>query len=358
MVQTMNSPKLKLQVQSAGRPAAGFSLIELMVAVTLGLLLILAMASLLAQQNKARSEIEKSAAQIENGRYALSILQSDIQLAGYYGEFAGSIGTPATLPNACEKANLSDIAASLALPLQGYSNVGSTMPTTLSGCLSADNHLDGTDILVVRRLQAAAPASLTSIAGAAGGSNAKRIYVQTNPDSRVIDRGENSGSFTLTKKDGTTPADLRAYVERIYFVSPCNVFESGQTVCTANADGGKPIPTLKRLELSVAGGATAFVVTPLVEGVENMQLDYGVDTEGVGGPAYPFVQSPTLAQWPDVVAVNISLLVRNPAETFGYEDEKTYGLGLAGSFGPFNDTYKRHVYSSSVRVINVSARKE
>ncbi len=177
----------------------------------------------------------------------------------------------------------------------------------------------------------------------------------------MTDLGENASSFTLLKKDGVTVADRRAYVQRIYFVSPCNVFESGETSCTADADGGKPIPTLKRLELSVAGGtpgATAFVLTPLVEGVENMQLDYGVDTEGVGGPAYPFLQSPTLAQWPEVVAVNISLLVRNPAETFGHEDDRTYSLGLAGSVGPFNDRYKRHVYSSGVRVINVSARKE
>ena len=121
----------------------------------------------------------------------------------------------------------------------------------------------------------------------------KRVYVQTTPGARVTDLGENSTtSFTLLKKDGTTLADSRAYVERIYFVSPCNVFESGQTTCTAAADGGKPIPTLKRLELSVVSGATAFVLTPLVEGVENMQLDYGVDTEGVGGPAYPFIQAP------------------------------------------------------------------
>lgn len=347
MAQTMNSPTDKSQAQARHGSTAGFSLIELMVAVTLGLLLILAMASLLAQQNKARSELDKSAAQIENGRYALNLLQSDIQLAGFYGQNPGPTAVPTSLPNACETANMANIDASLALPLQGYSNV-STIPSTLSGCLADADHVDGTDILVMRRLHTNVSSTL----------DAKRVYVQTTPAGRVTDLGENASNFTLLKKDGSTLADRRAYVQRIYFVSPCNVFESGQTSCTANADGGKPIPTLKRLELSVSGGATAFVLTPLVEGVENMQLDYGVDTEGVGGPSYPYLQSPSLAQWPEVVAVNISLLVRNPAETFGYEDDKTYSLGLAGSVGPFNDRYKRHVYSSGVRVINVSARKE
>lgn len=328
--------------------AAGFSLIELMVAVTLGLLLILALASLLAQQNKARSELDKSAAQVENGRYALSILQSDIQLAGFYGLFGAPMTVPGSLPDPCEKTNMADVNASLALPLQGYDAPGA-VPSLLSGCLADADHVAGTDILVVRRLG-------TNVAGS---FDAKRIYVQTTPDSRVTDRGENSAtSFTLLKKNGTTLADSRAYVERIYFVSPCNVFASGQSSCTAAADGGNPIPTLKRLELSVVGGATAFVLTPLAEGVENMQLDYGVDTEGVGAPAHPFVKAPTVAQWPNVVAVNISLLVRNPAETIGYQDAKTYDLGLADPITPINDRYKRHVYSSGVRVINVSGRKE
>lgn len=347
MVKIMSSAKTSFQARPRQGLAAGFSLIELMVAVTLGLLLILAMASLLAQQGKSRTELDKSAAQIENGRYALALLQSDIQLAGFYGQNVGATAVPTVLPNACETATMSDIDASTALPLQGYNDVGSTMPSTLSGCLDAANHVDGTDILVMRRLHTSVAATL----------DAQRVYMQTTPAGRVTDLGANATSFTLLKKDGTTPADIRAYVERIYFISPCNVFESGQTVCTAAADGGKPIPTLKRLELSVAGGGTAFVITPLVEGVENMQLDYGVDTEGVGGPSYPFLQAPTLAQWRDVVAMHISLLVRNPAETFGYEDAKSYDLGLAGSVTP-GGSYKRHVYSSGVRVINVSARKE
>ena len=344
----MISPAVRFQAHSTRGSAAGFSLIELMVAVTLGLLLILALASLLAQQSRARAELDKSAAQVENGRYALSLLQSDIQLAGFYGQFAGSIAVPGSLPDPCETTDIAVIDESLALPLQGYNNAGS-VPSPLSGCLADSDHVAGTDILVVRRLATELPSAF----------DAGRVYVQTTPDARVTDLGENSAtSFTLLKKDGTTLADSRALIERIYFVSPCDVFEPGQSTCTANADGGNPIPTLKRLELSASGGATAFVLTPLAEGVEDMQLDYGVDSEGAGGPSSPFIESPTLVQWPDVVAVNISLLVRNPAETIGYQDTKTYNLGLAGSVGPFEDRYKRHVYSSGVRVINVSGRKE
>jgi type IV pilus assembly protein PilW len=345
------------QVKASSRAACrGFSLIELMVAVTLGLLLILALASLLAQQSRSRAELDKTAAQIENGRYALGILQSDIQLAGFLGQFGREITAPTTLPDACNTSDLADLNEALALPLQGYDDVGSSIPASLAGCLEDADHVDGTDILVIRRLQASD--ALPTIGSAASTANAGRIFVQTTPDARVTALGGDTSSFTLLQKDGTTPAELRALVEHIYFVSPCNVFAAGQSTCTAAADGGTPIPTLKRLELGAAGGAAAMVLTPLVEGVEDMQFDYGIDTGGSGAPADPFIAAPTVGQWPDVVAVNVNLLVRNPAESVGHTDAKTYDLGLAGTVGPFEDRYKRHVYTSSVRVINVSARRE
>lgn len=336
--------------------STGFSLIELMVAVTIGLLLILALASLLAQQSRSRAELEKSAAQVENGRYAVSILQSDIELAGYYGQFAGEIAMPGALPDACNTTDIDELNSALALPLQGYSDVGATIPATLSGCIADEDHVDGTDILVVRRLQASDV--LPSIADAASSENGNRVYVQANPEARITDLGENSSSFTLFRKDGVTAAELRAMVVHIYFVSPCNEFAAGESACDENADGGNPIPTLKRLELAVAGGATAFAVTPLVEGVEDMQFDYGVDAAGSGAPGDPFIEAPALGQWPNVVAVNTTLLVRAPAESIGHSDAKVYDLGLAGTVGPFDDSYKRHVYRTSVRVINVSGKRE
>ena len=51
----------------------------------------------------------------------------------------------------------------------------------------------------------------------------------------------------------------------------------------AGADGGNPIPTLKMRELTVTGDVAGWS-TPvtLAEGIENMQIDYGVDTNGDG----------------------------------------------------------------------------
>ena len=63
----------------------GFTLVELMVAITLGLFLMIGLISLIVSTVSSRSELDKSARQIENGRYALQLLSEDIQAAGFIG---------------------------------------------------------------------------------------------------------------------------------------------------------------------------------------------------------------------------------------------------------------------------------
>jgi type IV pilus assembly protein PilW len=178
--------------------------------------------------------------------------------------------------------------------------------------------------------------------------------------------------FNLKKKGGITTAALRKYLVHIYFLSPCSVPANGSTCSAANTDdGGVSIPTLKRLELSAAGMTTS----PLVEGIEKMQIDYGFDTTGDGAPdsyakdAAPFadwdpatVADPkSIAHWGNVMTVRIHLLARNSERSAGHKDTKTYNLGLDSmdvAPAATNDNFKRRVFSQLVRVVNVSSRRD
>ena len=71
MTATFTETRLPL----ARRRQHGLSLVELMVSIVIGLLLLAGISSLIAAQSGARGELEKSARQIENGRYALTLLQ-------------------------------------------------------------------------------------------------------------------------------------------------------------------------------------------------------------------------------------------------------------------------------------------
>ena len=57
-------------------------------------------------------------------------------------------------------------------------------------------------------------------------------------------------------------------------------------------------------------------------------------------------------------ALACSQVARSREETQGYVDTKTYELGTAGTAGPFNDGFKRHVYSATIRLPNVAGRRE
>ena len=331
----------------------GLSLIELMISITLGLLILAALSTLFVNQSKTRTELDKSNRMIDNGRYALEVLADDLRLAGYYGEFSPSSGVPAipaSLPNPCST-TASDIAAALQLAVQGYNAGGAASqipspPCGLTYSSGSDLTLKpGSDILVIRRASTSTP-----IVQGVALSGTHYIQVSLCENDTVPYRIDtNPANFTLRTKSctptSTTPyADLRNFFVHVYYVSPNNN--------PSPADG---IPTLKRLELDPT--THVFVVTPLVEGIEYMQIEYGLDTSGDGIPdSYNVL--PSVAEWPDAVAVNMNIVARNNELTRGYNDTKTYSLGSAGTVGPLNDSFKRHAYTQFIRLVNPAGRRE
>ena len=159
-----------------------------------------------------------------------------------------------------------------------------------------------------------------------------------------------TATFNLTNKNCTTAAALRQYVVHIYFISK-------------NNGAGEAVPTLKRLEFD---GAT-FTEKPLVEGIEELNIEYGLDTDGDGAPDVYTADPSTYTgnswdNWPNAVTARISLLARNIEASPNYTDAKTYTLGNDASGAAVTvtpgDGYRRHAYSGLVRVVNASERRE
>jgi len=57
------------------------------------------------------------------------------------------------------------------------------------------------------------------------------------------------------------------------------------------------------------------------------------------------------------MTVKIYLLSRSTEATPGYTDTKTYPLGPRTD-GPFNDGFKRHAYTETIRLNNPAGRRE
>jgi type IV pilus assembly protein PilW len=344
--------------------ASGFTLVELLVALALGLLLLGALVSLIVSSVTNRTELDKTSRQIENGRYALERLQSDIQMAGFKGT-TGLQSWDKVNPVACPTSP-ADMGYSAVLA--GSTNVPYPLraQTSTPACLSTANVRTGTAMLLVSR------AASDTVAPSAAVKDEAYIQVSTCGTDNLPFKAEVAGTdpasqFTLLQKDcvSTHPAELRKLVHRIYFISDCN-------------DCGKDtLPTLKVAE-RIKG---ALVITPLVEGIEDLQFDYGIDMDENGSPdcyisspdapattevavtvcpqtAPAYVWTDAAKNWTNVMAVRIHLLARN-LDKSSDADSRKFLMGLAKSeVGPFNDGYKRHVFSTVARVVNDSALRE
>lgn len=337
----------------------GFSLSELMIAATIGLLILAGMTTLFVNNSRAQAEIEKANRQVENGRFAIQTLTADLRNAGFYGEFDPTVlATPADMPNPCA-VTVAALKGALPLPVQGIDDAAAGALDCLPDLVA------GSDVIVVRR-------TATCVAGTAGcapvSDGGPFFQASLCTAATELGSGDSADFYGLDittatldrrQRNCTTTAVIRRYLTHIYYIA-------------ANDRDGDGKPTLKRAELGVAGTELSITEVPLVNGIENLQIEYGLDT-GADGVADLFTASPgtaggcvdaacAAANWRNVVSVKLNLLARNLEATAGFEDDKRYVLGLdaAGEEvidGPHGDAYKRHVFQSLVALPNPAGRK-
>jgi type IV pilus assembly protein PilW len=316
----------------------GMTLIELMVAMTLGMLVMGVVTVIFTGTSGNRAGLERGGRLAENAAYAVEVLSDEVRMAGFFAE-TNFTGVAWQVPDPC----------ATSLTTQGWSQAPFTAPVPITGyqgneaapgCIS--DRKAGTAVVVTRRISA----NTTLPVSATGAYFLQASKCASDPAPWVF--SSDSRSFTLHKLDCATTADIREGVVRSYYVSTCNE-------C-----GSDSIPTLKRAELV----GTQMTVTPLVEGVENLQIVYGFDTDGDGNPdiyraGLSGVAGAADNDWSNVVAAKLYVLARSTDAEPGYIDSaKTYDLGPAGVTQPAGDAYKRVLLTSIVRLNNSAGARE
>ena len=352
---------IRNMTNNRSRRQRGFSIVEMMVGIALGLVILAALTSFFVNTSANRNEIERTSRQIENGRYAIDTVRGSLRVTAFYAELQQA-GLLLSNPDPCLplKADLAFDYNRVPIAVYGYAADSPAFP----GCIV--DRLADTDVLVMRRFNT----EMVTTAQAATPEYSNQLFVQLSrcgSDSTdkpwMMDYGGNTGSFSQpdagrnTKCNG--PNDLYQYRVEIYYVRSWSVTP------------GDNIPTLVRVDID----NKTMRSSPIVEGIRGFRVSYGIDNApdplGDGTPdqwrrcdvvqpcgtcdatsnCFYKPTDPTSPLWSRVTMLRVTILAENLEDSPGYTDNHTYTLD-GFSVPAFGDHRKRHVYSTMVTMPN------
>jgi type IV pilus assembly protein PilW len=303
-----------LAMKTPSTRLGGFSIIELMVALTIGLIIVAAMLQNLAASSGSNRTNARVSEFQGNGRYAADFLRREIQHSGFAGVSWSNLtqlGATGTTDYGCG----AGFAANIPEPIWGANDTNPFSGT----CIPSANYARG-DILVLRR--AGLDAIPTTAALAANTLYFRSEYLQ--------------GSVFLGP---TRPANLQTpvidYVLQtdVYYISPW----------TVSASENPKVPALYRMTL---GPGPAMTPQLVASDIENMQVQYGVST--TAGMRFYDASAVPASLWTSVVAVRLWLLARSTDAEPGYTNTSTYAM--ADQSITASDGFQRQAFPLVVQI--------
>ena len=325
--------------RAAGLPGQrGLSLVELLISMLLGLFLTSGMVSAYLESSRNFIFEEQAARMQENGRYASTLLKRELAMAGFFG---GSLAMDTVAAQAvgtdCGDAGWALDGSS---PLDLVDNhQGQSTPVTRNAvtlvCLDGASIEPLTDVVAVKRTAGEASMRDGTTAPGFTASTGEQWYLrQTNyrhsrwQKLRPVDLYDAAGP--------AAPVTFWEASAKIFYIRRYS--DSGVT-----PDG---VPTLCAESLVGNHMSTRC----LVEGVENLQVEFGIDTDG-DGVANRYDAAPDAVALAGAVSVKIYLLLRSLHEIAGYRNDKTYTLGRH-RIAPGQDGFMRRVFTTTVQLRN------
>ena len=307
----------------------GMSLAELMIAMALGLLLTLGIATLFTQTRQSFNQDEQIATMQANLRFAIEVVVADAAMAGFWGGVLEPVSiendTTLSIANDCGVGAAGVWAYDVSSPISGVDNATAAAAVAQFNCIDADEFRPTTDVLAIKRVRGLAieddPNQCVHDFNDTDTLVNDTVYLADNGITGLLFAEPKSGAIAV---GGCV--ENREYAPTVHYI---------RNFSTVEGDG---IPTLCRKVL-VMGATPTMTTECLVEGIEQLQVEYGVDANSDGLPER-YISAPTAAQWPTVTAIRVHLLARSLRSEPGYVNPKTYVLGNT-TVTPADDFYRR-----------------
>ena len=310
----------------------GMTLVELLVALAIGSFLMVGAVQVYNQSRQAFVINESIARVQETAQFAMDTVEADLRMASNWGMMSrgtavegralvadpNPLGLPA--PAGCG----ADWALDLNRPVEGDNN-GYALPCAATGGAQGNS-----DTITTRR----ATVATTAPAGGTLQIQSTRIQGQLFADGAI--------------PPGFTVADSETHdlLVNSYYVS-------------ANSDLIPGVPTLRRQSLVGGGGGPTIQDQEVAPGVENIQLQLGVDVDQdntVDRYVNPNDQilDPLDANFiPEarVITARLWMVVRGVSPETGIQDNVNYTPGDV-NLGQYNDQFRRMIVSKTILLRN------
>lgn len=321
-----------------GRSEHGVSLIQALVGMAIGTSLAAGLATFFIQGSRSSREDINVASMLNELGFATGQLGVDLEMAGFWAQVHDSsaieLDSSLAATNDCGGGTWYRTLTALEV----LDNPAASAAQARFPCLAATDVVAGSDIIAIKRVLGRVAGTNTSSAALRNGT----IYLRTH---------DKYGLLYLRGSGPGTPVEAPyqdwQYSPTLYYVQPY----------TTSATESPQVPALCRMTLrSSGGGAPAFTRECVAQGVENIQLEIGVDSDEDGAANF-FTAAPTAADLNRVSTARLYVLVRSARPDVNYVNAKTYQIGNAEPFTPEGDAvhYYRKALSTEVALRNPRA---
>lgn len=259
---------------------AGISLIELLVALVLGLVLLLGISQVFLSSRQTFATNEAMSKLQENGRFALEFIARSARQAGYL-----SPGSTLDMPYPAEP-------------------VACGLGTTSSNPCAVN--------------------------GTGSGSSSDRVSFTSEP---ILTDG------ALRDCAGTTVTTNKVIINSYFIIA---------------ADANNPQPALACSSYNRTDSAWITQNQRLIDGIESLQILYGINTTGNSKSVNQFVSANRITNWGNVLAVRIAVLANSLDDTNPAPPQRNYYLLDAAPATPAaGDKKARQIFTTTVHFKNV-----
>ncbi len=319
----------------------GLTLIELLVAMALGVVLSGGMVKLFIESRGSYMQDDERARLQENARAALRTLSRDLSMAGFFGRY---VNAKSNISTALVITGANDCNATWALDIDPHLEYDNNIDGVTSpySCITAGHMVADSDVISLKRTL-----DTPSLFNGDTSSGFSGTFSDSDHTNRVYLRATNLGdTLTQIKGSSVTGADTTSgslvdaweYLARIYFVRNFSV-------------AGDGIPSLCRVSLQAdTTMEDSSACSVIAEGIENLQIEWGIDNDADQRPDR-YTSTPTAAQLSNAVSAKIYVLARSVNTVPGYTNDVSYQLGTT-AVAAANDGFYRKVFGTTVLLRN------